>query len=242
MNQLEKLFNYEGHQVRTVIKNEEPWFVIADVCQILALSNPTESLRALDEDEKSTLRISEGGPERNIINEAGLYTLIIRSNKTEAKQFKRWITHEVLPSIRKTGSYQQPQSQLEILQSSINQLVEQEQKVKQIETQLTTVNHRLDNIDRIDTIGDLRQRLNAMVKRYAHQEGLTFSTAWKKFRNAFNTAYHTNLTNRVNHYKDKHGLKSLSIPLYLSLSNNLEDAIRVADKMLNQLSKGRRIQ
>lgn len=128
----------------------------------------------------------------------------------------------------------QPQSQLEILQASINQLVEQEQKVKQIETQLTTVNHRLDNIDRIDTIGDLRQRLNAMVKRYAHQEGLTFSTAWKEFRNAFNTAYHTNLTNRVNHYKDKHGLKSLSIPLYLSLSNNLEDAIRVADKMLNQ--------
>lgn len=115
MNQLEKLFNYEGYQVRTVMKNEEPWFVVADVCQVLALSNPTESIRALDEDEQSTLRISEGGPERNIINEAGLYTLIIRSNKTEAKQFKRWVTHEVLPSIRKHGGYLTPEKMEEAL-------------------------------------------------------------------------------------------------------------------------------
>ena len=85
-------FKFESRQVQ-VIQNEDgrPWWVAADICAILGLSNPTEVVRALDDDEKSTLRISEGGPERNIINEAGLYSLIIRSNKHEAKKFKRWI-------------------------------------------------------------------------------------------------------------------------------------------------------
>lgn len=105
MNQLQKVFNYEGQNVRTIVKNNEPWFVAKDICEILGLSNPTESLRALDLDEKSTLRISEGGPEVNIINEPGLYSLVIRSNKPEARQFKRWITHEVIPQIRQTGGY-----------------------------------------------------------------------------------------------------------------------------------------
>lgn len=98
-------FNYNSKQVRVIERNGEPWFVAADVCEILELTNPTESIKALDDDEKCTLRISEGGPERNIISESGLYSLVIRSNKPEAKQFKRWITHDVIPSIRKTGSY-----------------------------------------------------------------------------------------------------------------------------------------
>lgn len=103
-------FEYESKQVRTVIgKNGEPWWIAKEVCDVLDLTNPTEAIRSLDDDEKNTLRISEcinrGNPNVNIINEPGLYTLIIRSNKPEAKRFKRWITHEVLPSIRKTGGY-----------------------------------------------------------------------------------------------------------------------------------------
>ena len=100
-------FNYESKEVRVIQDdNGKPWWVASDVCEVLGLSNTTEALKGLDEDEKSTLRISEGGPERNIINEPGLYSLIIRSNKPEAKKFKRWITHEVLPAIRKTGKYE----------------------------------------------------------------------------------------------------------------------------------------
>lgn len=104
MNEL-KSFNYQNKEMRALVLNNEPWWVASDVCNILNLTNPTESLKALDDDEKDTLRISEGGPERNIISEAGLYSLILRSNKPEAKTFKRWITHEVLPSIRKNGMY-----------------------------------------------------------------------------------------------------------------------------------------
>lgn len=105
MTNLPQVFSYEGKQVRTVLIDERPWFVAKDVCDVLTLTNPTEAVRALDDDEKSTLRISEGGPEANIISEAGLYSLIIRSNKPEARAFKRWVTHEILPAIRKTGSY-----------------------------------------------------------------------------------------------------------------------------------------
>lgn len=100
-------FEYEAWQVRIIqSEDREPWWVASDVCEILGLTNTTEALKGLDDDEKSTLRISEGGPERNIINEPGLYSLIMRSNKPEAKRFKRWITHEVLPAIRKTGKYE----------------------------------------------------------------------------------------------------------------------------------------
>lgn len=100
-------FEYEAWQVRIIqSEDREPWWVASDVCEILGLTNTTEALKGIDDDEKSTLRISEGGPERNIINEPGLYSLIMRSNKPEAKRFKRWITHEVLPAIRKTGKYE----------------------------------------------------------------------------------------------------------------------------------------
>lgn len=108
-------FSFEGHEVRTVIGEDgEPWFVAKDVCVVLELNNPTESIRGLDDDERSSLRISEGtslnggNPNMNIISESGLYTLIIRSNKPNAKKFRKWVTAEVLPTIRKTGSYAMP--------------------------------------------------------------------------------------------------------------------------------------
>ena len=104
-------FQYESEEIR-VIQDEksDPWWVASDVCNVLGLSNSREAISVLDDDEKSTVRISDGGPERNIINEAGLYSLIIRSNKPEAKKFKRWITHEVIPQIRKQGFYTLPGS------------------------------------------------------------------------------------------------------------------------------------
>ncbi len=95
-----------------VIVDNEPWFVAADVCRALELGNPSQSISRLDDDEKVTLTTNEGhsgklgGPQKmNIVSEAGLYSLILKSRKPEAKRFKRWITHEVIPTIRKTGGY-----------------------------------------------------------------------------------------------------------------------------------------
>ena len=101
-------FNYNSGIVRTLERDGEIWFVAKDVCDVLELANPTEALRALDDDEKNSLRISEGNrgnPNVNVINEPGLYRLAFRSNKPEAKKFTKWVASEVLPTIRKTGSY-----------------------------------------------------------------------------------------------------------------------------------------
>jgi Rha family phage regulatory protein len=127
----------------------------------------------------------------------------------------------------------QPKTQAEMLLLYAQQIVEQERRMKQIEEQVTVVQHRLDNIDRIDTIGDLRQRLNKMIQKYARQNGIPFNYAWKDFVQAFNTAFRTNLELRRQNYINKTG-KDVSRPQFLEEMGLLEDAIRVADKMLNR--------
>lgn len=106
------LFDYNSNKIRTILKEGGSiWFVAKDVCRVLEIENHRDSVaKVLDEDEKGVDKIySLGGPqEMATISESGLYTLIIRSNKPEAKPFRRWVTHEVLPSLRKTGQYSVP--------------------------------------------------------------------------------------------------------------------------------------
>lgn len=100
-------FCFEGNYVRTIIQDGEPWFVAKDICAVLELENTTRALSSLEDDELSLLMERSGGQNRemNIISESGLYNLIFKSRKAQAKAFRRWVTHDVLPSIRKTGSY-----------------------------------------------------------------------------------------------------------------------------------------
>ena len=97
--------NEEFGDVRVIMRNGEPWFVAADVCRVLELSNVTVAMERLDEDEKAKLNLGLSGGDTNVINEAGLYALVLSSHKPEAKNSKRWLTHEVIPTIRKTGGY-----------------------------------------------------------------------------------------------------------------------------------------
>src|SRR5690606_8936963 len=106
-------FRETGQAVRTVMVDGEPWFVAADVCAALGIGNPRQAVSHLDGDEVRQVPVTTtDGSGRtlptNVINEPGLYSLILRSRKPEAKAFKRWITHEVLPAIRKTGGYISP--------------------------------------------------------------------------------------------------------------------------------------
>ncbi|MGF7480920.1 BRO-N domain-containing protein [Providencia sp. SP181] len=110
-NQLKPLsFNFDSSiAIRAISVNGEPWFIASDVCKALQLTNPTISLKALDKDERSKLNLGRQG-EANIISESGLYTLILRCRDAVIKgslpyRFRRWVTSEVLPSIRKTGKY-----------------------------------------------------------------------------------------------------------------------------------------
>ena len=102
-----KLMIFENEafgKMRTLNLNGEPWFVAVDVCSVLDLSNPTIAVSRLDEDERAKFNLGRQG-DATIVNEPGLYTLVLGSRKPEAKAFKRWITHEVLPNIRKHGVY-----------------------------------------------------------------------------------------------------------------------------------------
>jgi prophage antirepressor-like protein len=121
------VFTYEGRNVRTIMIDGEPWWVLKDVCDVLHLTNArVVAENQLDEDEVSKTYVgvatgtkADGSPalqqkEVHIISESGLYSLIMRSNKPEAKAFKRWVTHEVLPAIRKTGSYKREEVKIDI--------------------------------------------------------------------------------------------------------------------------------
>lgn len=102
-----QIFHYQDQEVRTVEQGGEPWWVLTDVCKALGIKSPGNVAARLDDDEKGIRKTDtlRGEQELTIINEPGLYTVILRSNKPEAKAFKRWITHEVLPAIRRTGQY-----------------------------------------------------------------------------------------------------------------------------------------
>ena len=104
MNELQ-IFKYQDKQIRTVERNGEPWWVLKDVCEVLEISNPTVTASRLDADEVTKFDLGGLSGETNIINEAGLYNVILRSDKPQAKPFRRWVTNEVLPTIRKTGGY-----------------------------------------------------------------------------------------------------------------------------------------
>lgn len=139
-------FDYGGTNVRVVTGSDgEPWFMAKDVCDILDLTNVSRAVSGLDDDEKSNITTSNvggistenGGRAPVIVNEAGLYSLILRSRKPESKAFKRWVTHEVLPSIRKTGQYAPKQlSGAELMAAALieaqNTLARRDEQIKEL--------------------------------------------------------------------------------------------------------------
>jgi prophage antirepressor-like protein len=110
MNQLQIFNNEELGQVRTVVQGENVWFVAKDVCEVLEIKNTTMAMQKLESDEVTKFNLGGLSGETNIINESGLYSLIMTSRKPQAKAFKKWVTSEVLPTIRKHGAYMTDQA------------------------------------------------------------------------------------------------------------------------------------
>ena len=148
MNEIVKV--YKNSPVRIVEKGGEPWFVAKDVCDILALGNPRSSIALLDEDERGvhSMDTPSGKQEMGIISEAGLYSLILRSRKPEAKAFKRWVTHEVLPSIRKTGAYLSPGMSNEQVKALVATLEEEMYRRIQAENRLAKLEAHAEKLAR----------------------------------------------------------------------------------------------
>ncbi len=153
-------FDFDGNDVRALTRDGEAWFVLADVCRVLEIGNPSDAARRLDDDEKHTLDSVEGGKINGlgtvgamptIINESGLYSLVLTSRKPEAKRFKKWITGEVIPAIRKTGGYlaAAPDETPEAL--ALRALTVLQATVERQKAQLAVAGPKAEALDRIAT-------------------------------------------------------------------------------------------
>ena len=183
MNELQ-IFNFKENEVRTLLINNEPYFVGKDVAATLAYNEPHKAItRHVDEDDRMKHPITDElgrSQETWLINESGLYSLILSSKLPQAKEFKRWVTSEVLPSIRKTGSYKIPSSPMEALQLMFDVQKEQQEKIERVD-------HRVTNLENTTTIVSSQQLTLTKIAK---------ATAIKVLGGKNTSAYH-NLSREV---------------------------------------------
>lgn len=144
------VFPTTGQPIRVEMIDGESWFIAADVCAVIGLDNPTMAVKRLVEGDLITIEVSDvrNVPRQmNAVNESGLYDLILDSRKPEARAFRRWVTSEVLPSIRRTGAYAVPMTTAEMLVVQAQQLVDQERRVAAQEERTLTLEAKLSAIE-----------------------------------------------------------------------------------------------
>ncbi|EIK94033.1 prophage antirepressor [Pseudomonas sp. M47T1] len=159
-------FDFNGTLV-TVFTDEhgEPWFIALELAGILGYSDAFELTKKLDDDEKQNRQIAGFGPRGvSTINEPGLYSAILNSSKPEAKRFKRWVTHDVLPTIRKTGYYQKPMTQAELIAASANILVSIERQQAQQQVALERVERRVEDLSQTSVWDHCPQNCQSLTR------------------------------------------------------------------------------
>lgn len=162
MNQSLSIFDFEDQPIRILDQQGEPWFVAADVCRVLGLDQVTNAIRTLDEDEKITLSNDKGNPragvphQYNLISESGLYALVFKSRKPEAVRFRKWVTAEVLPALRRDGRYQMPGTE-DALPIAVDSHRVMEAMVDRLAGRMTEL-----FTDVMETVRDLHARVGAM--------------------------------------------------------------------------------
>lgn len=193
------IFDYKGKQVRTIQKDGETWWVLKDVCGILGISKYRDTASRLDEDERGSVRVDTPGGEQEmtVVNESGLYNVILRSDKPEAKPFRKWVTAEVLPSIRKTGGYGRQDAALLKLTEHVGKLTEMvvglyEDKRKEERTLPRAAKQlALDGTEERELCGvtELLNRFdlaygaaefNAMMREKGYMEKRKYARLWEK--------------------------------------------------------------
>ncbi|MGF2617769.1 phage antirepressor [Rossellomorea vietnamensis] len=184
MNELQRVFDFRGQEVRTVIQKDEPWFIAADVCKVLDIKNVTQALQRLEEDERSMFNIGRQG-NANTVNEPGLYELIFASRKPEAKLFKRWVKQEVLPSIRKTGQYSNVKvlDERTALISSLKLTAETAERVDSMEDQIKELNTKVE--EQITLSSGEQRRVQKGVARRVYEFTEDRREAAKLFRELY---------------------------------------------------------
>ena len=210
-----QVWNYESSEIRTVQVNGEPWFVLSDVCKVLEISNSRNISSRLEPDEKGVTLVDTlgGAQQMTIINESGLYTVILRSDKPQAKPFRKWVTSEVLPSIRKHGSYS-VQSQFADLSPQLQVLIQMETRQKQIEarqveqaTALAGLEQKLQNtceviaLDKTAWRKDSEHLINKIARATGEGYGgirLVYEEIYRSIESRAGVSLNTRLTNKRN--------------------------------------------
>lgn len=192
MNDLQ-IFSYQSHEVRKVEVNGEPWFVLKDVCSILNINNQSDVYNRLDDDEKGVAQIDTLGGQQKMstVNESGLYHVILRSDKPEAVPFRKWVTSEVLPQIRKTGNYSIVQADpnlppelamVEGLLNSMKQMYSTQQRHDKAIEQLTESMDTMKEVMTTDVNGDWRTACGHAIQAVARKlgGGKAYEEAWNE--------------------------------------------------------------
>ena len=165
-------FSYDDHPVRVIERDGDPWFVAKDVCDILDLANVGQALSSLDPDERGSITINDGtpgNPAKSVVSEAGLYSLILRSRKPQAAPFRRWVTHEVIPSIRKRGGYLTPEA-IEKTLTDPDFIIRLATELKAERAKVAQLQPKADYVDAFVADEDLRLLRN-VAKSIGVQEG-----------------------------------------------------------------------
>lgn len=187
MNSL-KQFSFKGNSVRTMLIDNKPYFVAVDITEPLGYRNGRDALQKhVDSEDKNTVAIRDGigNPNKVVINESGMYSLVLSSKLPQAKQFKRWVTHDVLPEIRKTGSFNKPQSATEAIRLLYKSNTEFDDRLTNLEDNMRISGaeqyeiHELGKHRVIEALGGIDSPAYAELSRKA------FAQCWKAFKQYF---------------------------------------------------------
>ena len=144
-------YDFHGNPVRVIMIGGEPWFVAADVCAVLGIDNARQAMARLDDDEyqqvASTVISNDGGPARHVVSESGLYSLVLGSRKPDARRFKRWVTSEVLPQIRRTGAYAVSADPFDVMQGMLDTMRAQRDHLAQHDRAILELGARAERLE-----------------------------------------------------------------------------------------------
>lgn len=221
MNEL-RTWTFSGSEVRTVEVNGESWWVLKDVCTVLELTTPARVAERLEEDEVSLTHLTDSigrQQETTIINESGLYSVILRSDKPQAKPFRKWVTSEVLPSIRKTGSYSIKDSYtIDDPIERAKRWIEEQQEKKQLQLTVSVQNQQIAelqpkasyydvvlNCKDLMSITEIAKDYGKSAKwlnNYLHEKGIQFKQAgiWLLYAKYADKGYTSTKTQTYNGY------------------------------------------
>lgn len=237
MNEL-TIFNYENKEVRTIVDEKgNPWWVAKDVCDILEYKDNRVAMRKISDKNKGAYPLpTPGGVQKfQIVSEAGLYKLIMRSDKPEAERFQDWVMEEVLPSIRKTGSYSKENidpivAMLDVVKEVRLKQLSMDRELQEIKAnQNKTIEYFSKKADLTNVLPEtkpktLRANLNQIVRSYARNNDVAYNIVWSELHQEFYYRYRINISLRAKNA----GVKILD---YAENNGMLEDLVSLANEL-----------